>query len=374
MKQMNHQIYRMSIEWSRIEPNEGQWSQSGIDHYIDEIKMLKQAGIEPLITLHHFSHPQWFEELGQWTNKKSVNYFVRFTEKVIESIGDLVNEYCIINEPNVFVNDTFMDGKYPPGHKDDIISYFKAAKNLIKAHKKAYDLIHSMRKTMGYTDTMVGMAIHLAYFEAKDNKPLARLSKKLMDYSFHRLFLHGMIEGKIRFPIGLGISSEHKKYSDFIGVNYYSRHLIHSSSNPAMLFGEVMVEEGLSDEKVNDLGWEIYPEGMYKVIKEVYEKYKLPIYITENGIADANDTKRTKFIYDHMVQICRLVDDGVDLRKYYHWSTTDNLEWNDGYAPRFGLVEIDFKTQERRIRDSGRFYAEICKNKEISSEMINKYL
>lgn len=374
MKQMNHQIYRMSIEWSRIEPKEGQFSESGIAHYVDEIKELKTAGIEPLVTLHHFSHPQWFEELGQWTNKKSVDYFVRFVKKVVEAIGSHVNEYCTINEPNVFVTDTFMDGKYPPGHKDDMKSYFKASKNLIKAHIQAYDLIHDLRKNMGYDDTKVGMAIHLAYFEAKDNKVLARLSKKLMDYSFHKLFMHGMIDGKIKFPIGLGIAHKRKCYSDFIGVNYYSRHLIHSSNNPAMLFGEVKAEEGLPDEKVNDLGWEIYPEGMYKVISKVYKKYKLPIYITENGIPDADDTKRAKFIYDHMIEICRLVEDGVDLRRYYHWSTMDNLEWNDGYFPRFGLIEIDFKTLKRRIRNSGKLYGEICKNKEINYSMIEKYL
>lgn len=374
MKQMNHQIYRMSIEWSRIEPEEGRWSQEGINHYKEEIELLIKAGIKPLITLHHFSHPQWFEEIGQWTNKNSANLFLRFTEKVVSEIGNYVNEYCTINEPNVFVMDSFMDGKYPPGKKDDIVSYFKASKNLIVAHLKAYKAIHRIRENMGYNDTLVGIAIHLAYFEVNENKILTNISKRLMDYSFHQIFLNGMIDGHLTFPIGASYPEGKGLFCDFLGVNYYSRHLIHSSNNPVMLFGQVKVKHGLPDEKINDLGWEIYPEGLYIVVKNVYEKYKLPVYITENGIPDAMDHKRAKFIYDHIKQIEKLINDGVDVRRYYHWSLMDNLEWNDGYFPRFGLINVDYLTQERTIRTSGKFYGELCKNKSITQSMIETYL
>ncbi len=375
MKEMNHDIYRMSIEWSRIEPKEGVWSKEGIKHYQDEIKSLLKSGIKPLVTLHHFSHPQWFEEKGQWTNKDNIKYFVRFVQKVVSFLGHNVNEYCTINEPNVFAMDTFIDGKYPPGNKDNIVSYFKASKNLILAHLLSYKIIHKIRKEMGYKDTQVGIAMHLAYFEVKGENPLTKMSKELMDYSFHSLFLKGMVEGKLSLPLGLGYYPLGKDiYSDFLGINYYSRHLIHSSTNPAMLFGEVKVEDNLGDEKLNDLGWEIYPEGLFKVTKKVYDKYKLPIYITENGIPDAKDNKRAKFIYDHIKEIKRLLDNKVDIRRYYHWSLLDNLEWNDGYSPRFGLVEVDYNTQKRTIRKSARFYGEICKNKQVTKDMIDKYL
>lgn len=374
MKEMNHQIYRMSIEWSRIEPHEGKWSEEGISHYQEEIKALLKSGIKPLITLHHFSHPQWFEEMGQWTNKNSAKYFVRFVEKIVSSIGHEVNEFCTINEPNVFANDSFMEGKYPPGKKDDIKSYFKASRNLIISHLKAYEMIHKIRETMGYKDTLVGIAMHIAYFDVNEKNLLTSISKKLMDYSFHKLFLKGMIEGHLTFPIGWGYPLGRGRYCDFIGVNYYSRHLIHSSSNPAMLFGEVRVEDNLPDERVNDLGWEIYPEGLYKVVKQVYDYYKLPIYITENGIPDAEDRKRSEFIYNHILEVKRLIDNGVDIRRYYYWSLLDNLEWNDGYTPRFGLVEVNYETLERRVRKSGHFYSELCKHKEITEEMIEKYI
>lgn len=374
MKEINQEIYRMSIEWSRIEPKEGVWSSEGIKHYQDEISQLIKAGIKPLITLHHFSHPQWFEELGQWTNRDSVKYFSRFTKKVVKELGHLVSEYCTINEPNVFAMDTFIDGKYPPGKKDDLVSYFKASKNMVLAHLEAYDIIHSQRKAMGYEDTLVGIAIHLAYFEVSGNKMLTKLSEKLMSYSFHQMFLKGMVEGHLSFPLGFGYPKGKKVFCDFVGVNYYSRHLIHSSNNPAMLFGEVRVEDGLADDQLNDLGWEIYPKGLYKVVKDVYDKYQLPIYITENGIPDAKDKKRAKFIYDHLNEVLNLISDGVDVQRYYHWSLLDNLEWNDGYWPRFGLIAVNYDTLERTVRNSGHFYGEICKRKEITTEMIEKYL
>lgn len=374
MKEMNHEIYRMSIEWSRIEPHEGIWCKEGIKHYKKEINALLKAGIKPLVTLHHFSHPQWFEEKGGWTNRESTFYFIRFVRKVVGELGRDVNEYCTINEPNVFLNDTYIDGKYPPGHRNDLRSYFKAARNLILAHLNTYNIIHEMRKKMGCSDTMVGIAHHLAYFECADEKPLTRLSKKLMNYSFHDIFFHGMVEGHLTFPVGWSRPFGKGIFCDFIGVNYYSRHLIHSSNNPALLFSDIRVEENLPDYRTNDLGWEIYPEGLYEVIKSTYEKYQLPIFITENGIPDKNDTKRARFIYDHLLEVQRLIEDGIDVRRYYHWSLLDNLEWNDGYGPRFGLVEVNYHTLERKIRDSGRFYGEICKNKTISREILDMEL
>ncbi|MFV0380228.1 MAG: glycoside hydrolase family 1 protein [Anaerorhabdus sp.] len=373
MQQLNHEIYRMSIEWSRIEPERGVYSTEGIEHYKNEIKLLKSKGIKVLVTLHHFSHPQWFEELGQWTSNESVLLFSKFVKKIVFELKDLVNEYCTINEPNVFVNDSFMDGKYPPGFKNDSFSYFKAAKNMIVAHLKCYGIIHDVRKKLGFNDTKVGIAIHLVQFDSDLDNWKVNLSKKFMNYSFHTMFLEGMISGKL--PPFFGINLFKKgKYCDFIGINYYSRHIVFPSNNPATFFGEIKFEQSLSEEDVNDLGWEIYPEGIYKVVKKTYEKYKLPIYITENGIPDKDDKKRSKFIYSHLVQICKLIEEGIDVQRYYHWSLLDNLEWNDGYFPRFGLVKVDYDTLKRTIRDSGLFYGEIIKNKEITTEMIEKYI
>lgn len=374
MKDLKQEIYRMSIEWSRIEPNEGIWSQEGIDHYINELTALKKAGIEPLVTLHHFSQPQWFEEKGAWLNKASVQYFIRFVDKIVDAIGHLVSDYCTINEPNVFCTDTYMDNKYPPGYKDQTGYYFKASKNLIMSHLEAYQLIHRKRRAIGYKDTQVGIAMHLAHMEVKGSNPLTHMSKKLMHHSFHDIFIKGMIEGKLLAPIGFGCPYGKGIYCDFLGVNYYSRHLIHSSNNPSMLFGEVKVDENIPEESLNDLGWEIYPEGLYQVIEPLYKKYKLPVFITENGIADADDSKRAQFIYDHLRMVKVLIQAGVDVQRYYYWSLLDNLEWNDGYGPRFGLVEVNYDDLSRTIRKSGNFYRDVIGNRGVSKEMIQEYL
>jgi beta-glucosidase len=366
MDEMNLEVYRMGIEWSRIEPSKGVWSAEGISHYKDLFIKLKEKGIEPLLTLHHFSCPEWVQVEGAWTNSETIEYFIGFVEKVVTEFGEYVSEYVTINEPNVFVTDTYMDGKYPGGKHDDILSYFKASKNLIIAHLKSYKLIHEMRTKSGYKDTRVGFAHHLAYFEAEKNNWFNKFSRNLIDHSFHHMFTKGFVEGKLTFPLGFGYPEGKGLFCDFIGVNYYSRHIVKQSFNPAMLFGEVVADDSLIEEQLNDLGWEIYPDGLYKMIKPIYEEYELPIYITENGIPDEHDVKREKFIIDHLLQVKKLIDDGIGVERYYHWSLLDNLEWNDGYYPRFGLIEVNYDTYERKIRPSGHVYAKIIKNKEIT--------
>jgi beta-glucosidase len=375
MKELNHQVYRMSIEWSRIEPSMGQWSQEGIDHYRDELTQLKQAEIKPLVSLHHFSSPQWFEEMGGWTNPESVDLFTRFVEKIVMELGDLVSEYCTINEPNVLATGAYIDGNFPPGHKDDIKGFFKASKNLILAHLKAYQSIHAIRKEKGFEgETKVGFAHHAAVLTADSKNPLTQLSRKMMDYSFHQIFEKGFIEGELVIPIGSGYPQGKGCFCDFLGINYYSRHIIKNSWNPAMLFGQVSVDPSLQEGQKNDMGWELYPTGLYEVIVPLYQAYRLPVYITENGIPDEKDTKRAKFIYDHLAQVKRLIDAGVDVQRYYYWSLMDNLEWADGYWPRFGLIEVDYETMERRVRKSGNFYSAICTEKAITQTMIENYL
>lgn len=366
LSQLHQECYRMSIEWSRIEPKEGEWSTEGVEHYRDEFQRLIKAGIKPLVTLHHFSCPQWYQEKGGWLSKDAVQDFMRFVGFSVKSFGDLVSEWCTINEPNVFANDSYMDGKYPPGSHGDIAAYMKVTKNLILVHLKSYKLIHKIRKELGFKgETKVGFAHHLAIFEPFDSHPLAKLGCFLSDYLFHEIHMKGFIEGKLCFPIGFGYPEGKGIFCDFIGINYYSRHLFKASYNPGNLFATPLVDPSISESEKNDLGWEIYPEGIHKVCHRAWDKYKLPIYITENGIPDEKDEKREKYIIDHLYQIKLLLDEGVKVERYYHWSFLDNLEWNDGYGPRFGLVEVDYATMKRKPRLSALRYAEICRTKKI---------
>lgn len=363
---LNQECYRMGIEWSRLEPQEGHWSADGLEHYRQEISLLRQKGIAVLITLHHFSCPQWFQDRGAWISEDAVPTFLRFVEHAVTNLGDLVGDWCTINEPNVFANDTYMDGKYPPGDQGQIGKYFQAARNLILAHLDSYVLIHRIRRERNFpAPTRVGFAHHVAVFEAMPGHPLAGLGRNLQDRLFHELFWQGFVEGKLAFPLGKGYPRGKGPFCDWIGVNYYSRHLFQGSWNPARLFAIPITDPSVSQDRLNDLGWEIYPEGLFQVVKPAWERWKLPIWITENGVPDSADTKRQNFLAAHLWQLKRLIDAGVRVERYFHWSFLDNLEWNDGYGPRFGLVEVNYATMERSPRQSALAYAEWCKTHRI---------
>lgn len=369
MEELNQQTYRMSVEWSRIEPEKGRFSEEALRHYRTEIRMLLDHNIHPLVTLHHFSNPIWFEDMGGWAKKESVECFIHFTTKVVSSLGDLVEEWITINEPNVYLEGTYSSGNFPPG-KPSLINYFKGARYMVRAHIEAYHTIHKIRKEHHFLgETKVGTANHIRVFDLPNKRIMANLPRNLIDYVFHSLFMEGMIYGKFKFPIGLNRYPYGKKvFCDFIGINYYSRDIIKFSWNPLRMFADLTVQKGA---QTNDMGWEIYPEGLYRVCKKYWNLYKQPIYITENGICDAEDQKRSPFIYDHLAEIKKLIDEGVQIERYYHWSLLDNFEWDEGLTPRFGLVDVDYETQKRTIRRSGHFYGEIAKAGGVTTETID---
>jgi len=375
MKSMNHEVYRMSIEWSRVEPEQGKFSEEGIQHYVDEVKYLIDSGIEPMVTLHHFTDPIWFEDLGSWQNTDAVKYFVRYTEKIAEALGQYVSEWVTINEPSVYAEATCIRGVFPPG-ETGIKRYAIVARNMILAHIESYKTLQNVCKNLTGRSVKIGVANHLIDFHTTGGGPLAIVGRRALEYSFHDIFLEGMVYGKLKFPLNIlknetGYKAKQGVYSEYIGVNYYSRHMVRPSFNPGMLFTKTVMKE---NSQYNDLGWELYPEGLYNVCNAVYKKYKLPIQITENGTCDEKDAFRTEFIYNHVLQIKRLVDDGIPVEKYYHWSLMDNFEWAEGLSKRFGLVEIDYDTQERTVRRSGRFYADLIKNRGVTDEMVAEYL
>lgn len=370
MKKMNHQVYRMSLEWSRIEPKMGVFNDEAMEHYRDEIKKLKKAGIEPLVTLHHFSNPLWMEDREGWANPESVKWFENYTAHVVEELGEIVDDWITINEPNVYLAFGYVYGNWPPGEKS-IGKYFKSARNMIHAHLKAYHKIHSIRKLMNLGKPRVGTAFHLRIYDPKRETGPNRFACRMLEWLFQDIFIAGMIDGKLMFPVGTGQYPEGKGvYSDFFGINYYTRDIVSFSLNPAQAFAKMEVKENAP---INDLGWEIYPEGISRISKEMYLRYRLPIFITENGTCDSKDVIRSKYIYDHLYQISQAIDEGIPIQRYYHWSTMDNFEWIEGLSARFGLVHVNYENQKRTINRSGRFYAEVCKAKEVTPKMISKY-
>jgi len=332
MKKLNQNACRFSIEWSRIEPEEGKFDQKEIEHYLEVLQSLKLRGIKTIVTLHHFTTPLWLARIGGFANKKVIFYFSRFAQKVFNEYRNLVDFWIPINEPLNYSVIGFLEGRWIPKKKNPIL-FFRVLKNQITVHRKIYQNFHSEK-----TDVQVGIAKDNIYFESANPKsPFDRFSVFLARYFWNECFLNRI-----------------QNHLDFIGLNYYFHNRI---KFPFFKRNE--------NKKVSDVGWEIYPEGIYFVLKEL-QRYKLPIYITENGLADAKDRVRSNFIKDHLYWIHKAIKKGVDVRGYFYWSFMDNFEWEKDFDPKFGLIEIDFKTFKRKPRPSALYYAKICKENAIS--------
>jgi len=321
----NQKVFRFSIEWSRIEPSEGEFSEKEIEHYRNYLKSLKKRGIKTMVTLHHFTSPTWFFDKKSWTKSDNVQFFVRFALRMLEEYHDLVDFWITINEPLIYCSKSFLVKDWP-GPSKGVFAFIKAVRNQIKAHKAVYKAFHERK------DVEVGLSKNNQFFQGVTfvDKIVCSLSR----YLWNRYFLNQI-----------------RKEMDFIGINYYFHRKIK------------FLRKKKSD-NVTDLGWDICPEGIYWVLME-NKRYNLPIYITENGLADSKDEKRISFIRDHLIWVKKAIEDQVDVKGYCHWSLIDNFEWDKGFNPRFGLVEIDYRDLSRSKRPSFSFYNEICLNNGI---------
>ncbi len=325
-KSLGHNAHRFSIEWSRIEPEERKFNEKEIEHYRNVIKALRARGIEPFVTLWHWTLPYWVAEKGGWEKRKTIKYFLRYAEKIVKELGDDVKFWITLNEPEIFSGNSYLKGIWPP-QKKNLISYLFVMRNLIKAHQKSYKIIKKINPA-----AQAGIAKNNIYFEAYKNRIANRFLKKFIDWWWNFYFLNKI-----------------KNQQDFIGLNHYFHNRINYGFNKN------------ENKMVSDMGWELYPEAIYYVLKDL-KKYNKPIYITENGLADAADKNREWFIKESLKNIHQATQEGVDVRGYLYWSLLDNFEWDKGFWPRFGLVEINYQTMERKIRSSAYEYAKICKN------------
>jgi len=332
VKKLGHNAHRFSIEWSRIEPEEGKFDKKEIEHYRQVILALRKRGIEPFVTLWHWTLPTWLRDAGGWTNSKTPHYFSRYAAKLANELGADVTYWITINEPMVYAGHSYLQGNWPPQIKS-LRLYLRVVRHLVRGHRLASN---AMRVVDG--DAKIGIAKHNIYFEAYGNKSLNRLLKKAADWWWNLYFLNNT-----------------KKHMDFIGLNHYFRNTINYGFNKN------------EDKIVSELGWEVYPESIYHSLREL-RKYKLPIIITENGIADSKDERRGDYIRKNLINVHRAMRDGADVQGYLHWSLLDNFEWDKGFWPRFGLVEVDYKTQKRIVRKSAKEYAKIIRANAVESE------
>lgn len=317
-KSLGHKAHRFSLEWSRIEPEEGKFDEKEIEHYRQVIKALRERGIEPFVSLWHWTLPVWLAQKGGFENRKISRYFRRYVDRVSRSLAD-VTFWITLNEPLIISSHAYLKGSWPPQQRS-FLKYWRVINNLASAHQVAYEVIWRNCK-----NPQVGIAKNNIYFEGW----LAPLA----NWWWNQRFLNKI-----------------SRYQDFICLNYYFHNRI-----KGFKFNQN------ENKWLSDMGWEIYPEGIYHVLKNL-RRYKKPIYITENGVADAGDIHREKFIKEHLRWVHKAIGEDVDVKGYFYWSLLDNFEWDKGFWPRFGLVEIDYKTFNRTLRPSARSYAEICRS------------
>jgi len=358
--------YRLSIEWARIEPRPDEIDRGAMGTYRRMLGALRDAGIEPMVTLHHFTLPLWLSERGGVLAADFAERFARFARVAVDSLGDLCRLWITINEPNVLAAQSYLLGVWPPAEKNALHA-MRAHYRLLEAHVAAYRVLKEARGDA----VAVGVAHHLRVAEPERAGARGdRVAARAFGYVFNDAFATALCEGRMYGPLdalsrgrdGFRVA-EARGTQDFFGINYYSRDVVRLSlRHAAELFVARTVPAGA---EVSDLGWEVYPEGLGFLVRRWAERSRLPVYVTENGIADASDSKRGPFLVRHLSEIARAIADGIPVLGYFHWSLLDNFEWAEGYGPRFGLVEVDYATQERRPRESAGLYSRIARDRAL---------
>jgi beta-glucosidase len=324
LQSLNMNAFRFSIEWARIEPREGEWNQTEINHYRQYLEELHKRGIEPFVTLWHFTLPTWFADKGGFARKQNLAFYLRFVEKIATELGDLLTYVSPLNEPNTFAVMGYVLGWWPPQRRN-LYTAAKVYKNLIAAHKGAYAILKAHNSSV-----QVGSAMALTNDVRKSGSFIARFSVFGWSHVWNRWFLDAT-----------------RNSYDFIGFNYYM-------TNYFGWYGAWVNPR----EPRSDLGWYMEPRSIGSLLTTVYRRYQIPIYITENGLADAKDRYRQWWLEETIIAMRQALADGVDLRGYLHWSLLDNFEWAFGWLAEFGLVHVDRSTLQRSVRPSAKWFGE----------------
>lgn len=358
MKEIGLNSYRFSLEWSKIQPEEKFFDDNAIRQYSDIIDLLIQNDIKPMITLHHFTNPLWFEKQGAFLNEKSTQLFLNYVKFVTEVLKDKVDLWCTINEPSIYAVNGYFTGFYPPGIRDANLTG-KVLGNLLNTHAETYKLIKNISPS-----AQVGFVINYIIFEAPNPlNPFDVVAAKYFNQSINDSQLEFIKTGRFKFFFPFIVQhkliTNQKETFDFIGLNYYTRSFLKFRFNRKKML-EVLISESRNGH--SDLNWEIYPEGLYRALLKIRKFTGKHIYITENGIADSSDSKRSDFIKDHLLVTKKALEDGFDIRGYFHWSLLDNYEWGHGFDAKFGLIKVDFETQKRNLKSSAYTYSDLIKS------------
>ena len=337
---MHNNAHRLSVEWSRVEPAPGRFDTAELAHYREVLGALREQGMAPMVTLHHFTSPAWFAQRGGWAVPGAEQAWLPFVSRAAEELGDLVAAWCTINEPNIYAVQGWIQGEFPPGRRGDVRGFVRVLAAMARGHEAAYRLLQKI--TPGVP---VGLAHHKWLM-----LPASRRRRDRIAAAAAQLFLD-------RWPVGSRLRRVVEAPSDYVGLNHYTGSLVElAPGRPGEQFIRRYNPPGAPE---SDFGWAVRPEWLRIALEELKRLGK-PVYVTESGIASGDDAPRQEFLLQVLGQVWEALRAGVDVRGYFHWTSMDNFEWAHGYSMRFGLIEVDRQSQERKVKPSGRLYARIA--------------
>jgi beta-glucosidase len=341
LRSLRSNAHRLSIEWSRVEPRPGEFDQAQIDHYRRVLTALREQGMAAMVTLHHFTSPTWFTRRGGWAASGAVGGWLPFVRRVAEELGELVTLWCTLNEPNIYAYQGWLNGEFPPGRRGDLVGFVRVLANLRSGHEAAYRELRRITP-----DVPAGIAQHKWLMLPVTPGPLDRFAAGSAQFFMDRWPANpGRWERVVEAP------------ADYVGLNHYSGSLVaFDLGRPQEGFARRFNPPGLPE---TDFHWAVEPRWIRTCLDEL-RPLDRPIYVTENGMAVADDRRRAEFLPAVLGQVWEAIRDGADVRGYFHWSSHDNFEWAHGYSMRFGLIGVDLATQERTVKPSAHVFARIA--------------
>ena len=365
-EEMGLNALRLSVEWSRIEPEPDRFDEHALARYVEMAQGLRERGIEPMITLHHFTDPLWLTEQGGWEAADVVDRFARFVHHTVKALEPHCDLWCTVNEPNVYAFEGYVEGKFPPG-QTDVRAAMGVIRNLLRGHAAAYKAIHEAQP-----DARVGLAHNMRILDpANPRSPLDRWVTSIADRTYNQAILTALTRGIWPLPLGFGLAWKLRGTLDWVGLNYYTRDIVaFDRKRSSELFARRLHKD---DAELLDGGYgEFYPEGIFRCLRRL-NQLDLPIYVTENGIPDDDDDQRPRYLVTHLHQIWHAIQRCYPVMGYYQWTLVDNFEWADSWDLRFGLIELDPETQERTARRSADLYTDLVEANAITPDVIDTY-
>ncbi len=360
---MHHTAHRFSIEWSRVEPREGVFDRDELLHYREVVRTCRALGMEPVVTLQHFTLPVWLADRGGVTCPDAPRLFARFAALCAEAMGAEVRWWITLNEPGVLAVFGYLYAEWPP-LQPSMREFLRALAGMARMHAAAYTALHDVARAHGWR-AVVSIAHHERPLRPLNPRsPVHRAVAWLPNAIFNRWFLRACTTGRLLPPVGLGQSVPGLRGSlDYLGLNFYCEERVRF--NPRRhreLFAENVVPAGMP---LSSFGWTIDPAALRRAIEQLWHEFHLPILVTENGVADDHDELRPQFIVDHLAAVCDAQAGGADVRGYLHWTAMDNFEWAEGYSKKFGLLAVDRDTLTRTPKPSAAVFAEICQTRHV---------